>query len=95
VSFQILNKSNNILIITRRENNKEEEIEKKMSWNRPSVAGATPSARCAHTTTFCGDDHEGTGKLLILGGWNGTRMLNDLHVFYTGNCPSKKRSACC
>eukprot|EP01118_Nematostelium_gracile_P014914 TRINITY_DN5893_c0_g1_i1.p1 TRINITY_DN5893_c0_g1~~TRINITY_DN5893_c0_g1_i1.p1 ORF type:complete len:479 (-),score=121.39 TRINITY_DN5893_c0_g1_i1:67-1503(-) len=53
-----------------------------MSWNRPSVTGPAPTARCAHTTCACGDD-AGSFKLLIFGGWNGTRMLNDLHILYT------------
>jgi len=53
-----------------------------MSWNRPSVTGPAPTARCAHTTCVGGED-PGSYKLLIFGGWNGTRMLNDLHILYT------------
>jgi len=48
-----------------------------MSWQRPSVTGPSPSARCAHTTSSVG-----SGKLFVFGGWNGTRMLNDLQVFH-------------
>jgi len=48
-----------------------------MSWNRPSVSGPAPSARCAQATTSCDN-----GKLFIFGGWNGTRMLNDLQVLH-------------
>lgn len=45
------------------------------TWTRPSASGAAPSARCAHSTTSAG------GKMVIFGGWNGGRMLNDLHLF--------------
>jgi hypothetical protein len=55
-----------------------------MSWTRPSASGPAPSARCAHTTTACCIEN-GSGKLFVFGGWNGTRMLNDLQIFYTGN----------
>jgi len=48
-----------------------------MSWIRPSVTGPSPFARCAHTTDICGN-----GKLFVFGGWSGTRMLNDLQIFY-------------
>eukprot|EP01116_Phalansterium_solitarium_P017788 TRINITY_DN4474_c0_g1_i1.p1 TRINITY_DN4474_c0_g1~~TRINITY_DN4474_c0_g1_i1.p1 ORF type:complete len:348 (-),score=91.09 TRINITY_DN4474_c0_g1_i1:466-1509(-) len=47
-----------------------------MVWSRPTVNGVPPSARCAHTTTSC------CGKLFVFGGWNGSRMLNDLHVVH-------------
>jgi len=45
------------------------------TWTRPSATGSAPSARCAHATTSAG------GKMVIFGGWNGGRMLNDLHLF--------------
>eukprot|EP01119_Soliformovum_irregulare_P021950 TRINITY_DN7398_c0_g1_i2.p1 TRINITY_DN7398_c0_g1~~TRINITY_DN7398_c0_g1_i2.p1 ORF type:complete len:523 (+),score=127.99 TRINITY_DN7398_c0_g1_i2:78-1646(+) len=53
-----------------------------MSWTRPSVTGSAPSARCAHTISVTGQDEISTAKLFVFGGWNGTRMLNDLHIFY-------------
>jgi hypothetical protein len=60
------------------------------AWLRPSVTGSAPSARCAHSTVATGS------RLIVFGGyasskegppclqvdsWNGTRMLNDLHMF--------------
>jgi N-acetylneuraminic acid mutarotase len=45
-----------------------------MAWSRPSVIGPAPSARCAHSTVMI-------VKIFIFGGWNGSRMLNDLHIF--------------
>lgn len=45
------------------------------TWTRPSATGSAPSARCAHATAAAG------GKMVIFGGWNGGRMLNDLHLF--------------
>jgi hypothetical protein len=50
---------------------------KKMNWLRPTVTSASPSARCAHTAVL-------SGNLYIFGGWNGTRMLSDLHVLHLG-----------
>lgn len=49
-------------------------------WLRPSVSGPPPTARCAHATDACG-----VGKLFIFGGWNGSKMLNDLFVFHSGS----------
>ncbi len=50
-----------------------------MSWNRPSATGTSPPARCAHSTVVCG-----SGKIVVFGGWNGSRMLNDLFILYLG-----------
>eukprot|EP01114_Cavostelium_apophysatum_P020580 TRINITY_DN6940_c0_g1_i1.p1 TRINITY_DN6940_c0_g1~~TRINITY_DN6940_c0_g1_i1.p1 ORF type:complete len:531 (-),score=115.10 TRINITY_DN6940_c0_g1_i1:20-1612(-) len=47
-----------------------------MAWYRPSVTGPAPAARYAHAAAF------ENGKLFVWGGWNGTRMLNDLQIFY-------------
>eukprot|EP01102_Stenamoeba_stenopodia_P013634 TRINITY_DN444_c0_g1_i1.p1 TRINITY_DN444_c0_g1~~TRINITY_DN444_c0_g1_i1.p1 ORF type:complete len:541 (-),score=56.77 TRINITY_DN444_c0_g1_i1:49-1671(-) len=46
-----------------------------MSWAKPAVTSPSPSARCAHTAVL-------TVNLYIFGGWNGTRMLADLHVLH-------------
>jgi len=65
-----------------------------MAWARPSVIGPAPSARCAHSTVMI-------AKIFIFGGWNGSRMLNDLHIFqhdtmtwsrpiFTGPVPSAR-----
>ena len=48
---------------------------------RPSVMGATPSSRCAHTLTGVGARHE---RVFVFGGWNGKAMLADVHVLNTG-----------
>ena len=50
-----------------------------MSWTRPSIIGAAPSARCAHSASYC-------GKLFILGGWDGQQMLSDCYVLHPGAC---------
>ena len=51
-----------------------------MAWTRPSVQGPSPTARCAQTTTSV----DGQKVLFIFGGWNGNKMLNDLHAFHFG-----------
>ena len=45
-----------------------------MSWNRPSAPGQGPCPRCAHTTNYY------KNKLYVFGGWNGSRMVNDLYI---------------
>jgi len=46
-------------------------------YTQPQITGASPAARCAHTTTFW------EGKLLIFGGGDGSRRFKDLYVFDT------------
>jgi hypothetical protein len=53
-----------------------------MSWTRPITKGANPTARWGHTATLIGTD-----QLLIFGGHDGTRMLNDVHILDTGTLP--------
>lgn len=49
------------------------------SWSRPSVAGACPSARCAHAADVVDT------RLFVFGGWDGRTILNDLYVLDTGS----------
>lgn len=49
-----------------------------MSWNRPSAPGQGPCPRCAHTTNYY------KNKLYVFGGWNGSRMINDLYILNVG-----------
>jgi hypothetical protein len=50
-----------------------------MSWTRPITKGPNPTGRWGHTATLIGTD-----QLLIFGGHDGTRMLNDVHILDTG-----------
>jgi len=50
----------------------------KMEWSRPIIDGKPPSRRSGHSACF-----DGTGKVFIYGGWDGTYQLDDLHVL---NC---------
>eukprot|EP00002_Diphylleia_rotans_P014307 TRINITY_DN2788_c0_g2_i3.p1 TRINITY_DN2788_c0_g2~~TRINITY_DN2788_c0_g2_i3.p1 ORF type:complete len:560 (-),score=132.18 TRINITY_DN2788_c0_g2_i3:419-2098(-) len=43
-------------------------------WQRASSHGAAPSARCAHASVV-------SNNMFVFGGWNGSAMLDDLHVF--------------
>ena len=49
-----------------------------MSWSRPVPKGTAPTARWGHTCTYIGDS-----KLLVLGGHDGTKMLNDINILDT------------
>ncbi len=49
------------------------------SWRIVETVGARPSARASHSSTFLNE----TQELIIFGGWNGTRRLNDLYVLDT------------
>mmetsp|Transcript_3499 Transcript_3499/g.5699 ORF Transcript_3499/g.5699 Transcript_3499/m.5699 type:complete len:529 (-) Transcript_3499:56-1642(-) len=51
-------------------------------WSRPSIAGLAPSSRCAHTFTPIDSSAQ---QIYVFGGWNGTRMLNDMFVFSSEN----------
>jgi hypothetical protein len=46
-----------------------------MAWSRPVIKGTPPSARWGHTSDYIGEN-----KILIYGGHDGTKMLNDLHI---------------
>lgn len=48
-----------------------------MAWTRLQVNGAPPPPRWGHTAAVIGE------KLIVFGGHNGSRMLNDLHVLDT------------
>lgn len=53
-----------------------------MSWTRPSTKGVPPTARWGHTTTLVTSSNGGNPdhKLVVFGGHDGTKMLNDVHV---------------
>lgn len=52
----------------------------KMSWSRPIIKGTPPSARWGHTCSCLGD-----GRLLVFGGHDGNKMLNDIHILDSNN----------
>ncbi|KAL6062754.1 SAM domain (Sterile alpha motif) domain containing protein [Balamuthia mandrillaris] len=55
----------------------QQQQQRKTVWTRPSVSGPAPSARCAHSTTVV------ASNVFIFGGWDGNKMLNDLHMLHT------------
>jgi hypothetical protein len=48
-------------------------------WARVDVTGTVPPARQDHSATLI----QG-GRILIFGGWNLERKLNDCYIFETG-----------
>jgi N-acetylneuraminic acid mutarotase len=49
------------------------------TWTKVSGKGTPPSPRYAHSSTRVGK------KIIIFGGFNGTRYLDDLYILDTGN----------
>src|SRR5271163_4722675 len=46
-------------------------------WDRPNASGSFPSTRCAHTLVVI------ARNLYVFGGFDGSKMLNDLYIFRT------------
>eukprot|EP01121_Diplochlamys_sp_Union-15-3_P022534 TRINITY_DN9626_c0_g1_i1.p1 TRINITY_DN9626_c0_g1~~TRINITY_DN9626_c0_g1_i1.p1 ORF type:complete len:537 (+),score=87.91 TRINITY_DN9626_c0_g1_i1:197-1612(+) len=49
-----------------------------MAWSRPNIKGPQLIARWGHSTTLLSNN-----RLLVFGGHDGTRMLNDVHILDT------------
>ncbi len=49
-----------------------------MSWNKTIATGKPPSPRAGHTSIAFGSN------LIVFGGGDGGRYLNDIHVLDTG-----------